>query len=89
MFKSDKVRRMLFAQDKDKQQGIPVNKSKGNSFQTANQSEIIKPMKPINSSIPQFKPSVPNPIKPTSVPSLPALPKMAKFAKVRKYFKKV
>jgi len=98
-FKSDKIRRMLFAQDKDKAQGmpsnqsIPSNKSSPASFATQNHPEIIKPVQPINSGVPQFKPPMQKSIKPTSnpgiIPSLPALPKMAKFAKVKKYLKKV
>lgn len=92
MFKSDKLRKMLFAQDQDKAQGIPVNKTIPNSFPTQNHPEIIKPVQPINSGVPQFKPQIPKSIKPTAnpniIPSLPSMPKPAKFAKIKKYLKK-
>lgn len=91
-FKSDKIRRMLFAQDSDKAKGIPSNKSTPNSFPTQNHPEIIKPVQPINSGIPQFKPKMPKSIKPTSnpnvIPSLPSISKPAKFAKIKNYFLK-
>lgn len=91
-FKSDKIRKLLFAQDSDKSKGIPPNKSAPASFSTMNHPEIIKPVQPINSGVPQFKPSMPKSIKPTSnpgiIPSLPAMPKSAKFAKVKNYLKK-
>lgn len=87
-FKSDKIRKLLFAQDSDKAKGIPQNKSAPTSFPTMNQPEIIKPMKHTNSGIPQFKPPVSKSIKPTSNPGIiPSLPTMPKFAKVKKYLK--
>lgn len=71
-FKSPAQRKFLFAMDKDKQKGIPVNKSSAKSFS-------VPKLPSVNMS-----PTV----KPTNIPSLPALPKMDKFARVKKYFKK-
>lgn len=78
-FKSDKMRKALFAMDKDKQQNI-------NPMQAKSQNQTINLKQPQAPMV--IKPIKMGSLNPTSVPSLPGISKMPKFGRIKKYFKK-
>lgn len=91
-FKNPNQRKAIFAEDKQKGMGMPVQKSTPSTYSTLQSPQMTMPSQSFKMgapSAPKFNPPVGNSIKPTSNPKLPALPKSPKFGKLRNYFKKV